>query len=340
MDPKISMADVAKALGCHQTTISRALRNDPRISPQMRERVHQQCEAMGYRPNPLVSALIASRRRKSGNSFQANIAYVTCNPYPGPIRPNSYLAEIFSAAQDQAARKGYLLEEVRTEETKGTAKSMQRLLNARGICGIIIGSLPPQTQGFELPWNSYPIIAIGYGVMQPDFDRVATNNYESTYGCMEKCRKLGYRKIGFIISVLENVRSRGHEIGGYMAYQMNLKPAERIPLLSAHRSETRKIKNWLRTQKPDAIMTAQPKEILEICQSIGLRCPDDIGIIAMGNDHDPFFAHMERLFDDIGALAADLLISHIERNKVGVPSHAGQYLITPQWHEGKSVRSV
>src|SRR4029077_7484412 len=70
------MAEIAQELGMASSTVSRALRGDPRISAEMRQRVETLAKNTGYRPNPLVSALMASRRRRGAGEVDV-IALVT-----------------------------------------------------------------------------------------------------------------------------------------------------------------------------------------------------------------------------------------------------------------------
>jgi len=337
-DAAISMADVAAALGCHQATVSRALRNHPRISPAMRDRVQAKCRELGYRPNPLVSALISSRKRPKGAQFQANIAYATRNPVAGPVAPGTYMEELFLGAQSRAEELGYLLEEVRLEELPPKAAGIDRVLKARGICGVIFGSMPPNVGQIIFPWEKYPVVAVGYGMKSPGLYRIATNNYESTYHGMEICRELGYRRAGFVISQHENNRSHGQEVGGFISYQMTLPEPDRVPILMAYGSECTKIQAWLLEHRPDVILSASPEKLLGICEQLGWNCPGNVGILALGNEAPPFFARMERSRPAIGHWAAEVLIRRIERNACGIPKNAGQYLINPTWRTGASIR--
>lgn len=61
--PALNMEDVARAAGVHQTTVSRALRNDRRLPEQTRQRIRKLAERLGYRPHPLLTALGVNLRR-------------------------------------------------------------------------------------------------------------------------------------------------------------------------------------------------------------------------------------------------------------------------------------
>src|ERR1700674_4581679 len=73
----VRMAEIAQRLGVASSTISRALRNDPRISMELRKRVRGVADELGYQPNPLVSALMANRRRRGSGGAVDVIALVT-----------------------------------------------------------------------------------------------------------------------------------------------------------------------------------------------------------------------------------------------------------------------
>ena len=73
----VRMAEIAQRLGVASSTISRALRNDPRISFDLRKRVRTLADELGYQPNPLVSALMAIRRRRGSGGAVDVIALVT-----------------------------------------------------------------------------------------------------------------------------------------------------------------------------------------------------------------------------------------------------------------------
>jgi LacI family transcriptional regulator len=57
---------VARALGVSRSTVSLALRDDPRISDATRRRVRRAAEDLGYTANPLIATLMSTLRRGVG----------------------------------------------------------------------------------------------------------------------------------------------------------------------------------------------------------------------------------------------------------------------------------
>jgi len=77
--PEVTLADVARKAGVHRATVSLSLRNHPRIPVATRERIRAIASELGYRINPLVSALMQSRRTGKPAKHTA-LAYVTNYP--------------------------------------------------------------------------------------------------------------------------------------------------------------------------------------------------------------------------------------------------------------------
>jgi DNA-binding LacI/PurR family transcriptional regulator len=59
----IRLSDLATSLGLNIATVSRGLRDDPRIKPETRERIRAEAERLGYRPNVAARALAEGRTR-------------------------------------------------------------------------------------------------------------------------------------------------------------------------------------------------------------------------------------------------------------------------------------
>lgn len=62
----VSIADIARAAGVSHSTVSRALRDSPLISPDVRRRIHALATEMGYTPNALAQSLQTRRSHTLG----------------------------------------------------------------------------------------------------------------------------------------------------------------------------------------------------------------------------------------------------------------------------------
>src|SRR4028119_50808 len=63
---KISIEDIAHRAGVSHTTVSRALRDSPLISPKVREEIKQLAREMSYVPNSIAQSLLSSRTNTIG----------------------------------------------------------------------------------------------------------------------------------------------------------------------------------------------------------------------------------------------------------------------------------
>ncbi|TCT04632.1 LacI family transcriptional regulator [Aquabacter spiritensis] len=89
------MASLARAAGVAASTVSRALRNDPRISPDVRDRIVALAQEVGYTPNILARSLVG------GSSGLIGLVL-------GPV-DNPFYAELMQRAVTQAAARGWRL---------------------------------------------------------------------------------------------------------------------------------------------------------------------------------------------------------------------------------------
>src|SRR4051794_27638898 len=99
-----SLRVVAEMAGVSAMTVSKALRNLPKIAPRTRARILRLAAKLGYRPDPEITRLMQHMRRSSQPSFQALICAVTDRP-AGSAHP--YHRGVIAGAEQQARSRGY-----------------------------------------------------------------------------------------------------------------------------------------------------------------------------------------------------------------------------------------
>ena len=60
--PFVSQREIAAAAGVSVSAVSLALRNHPKVSPQVRARIHAIAKRMGYHADPRISTLMEHLR--------------------------------------------------------------------------------------------------------------------------------------------------------------------------------------------------------------------------------------------------------------------------------------
>lgn len=104
-----SLATIAAAAGLSRNAVSLALRNSPEIAPSTRARVQALAEKMGYRPNPLVTALM-SQLTRGRSRWRATIACIDLRPEAYAVQRNPILLPAIRGIERRAQSLGFSLD--------------------------------------------------------------------------------------------------------------------------------------------------------------------------------------------------------------------------------------
>jgi len=333
------MADVARAAGVSRATVSRALRNDLRLTPATRQRVREAAETVGYRPNPFVSTLMADLKRKRQPRSTSTLAFVTAfGSREGWRRQNPSFLDYFAGAHERAASQGYVLEPFWLREPGMTPERFSRMLYTRNIGGLVIPPLPQPLGHLSLEWSHFAAVAIGYTLQQPELSRVVTNFYQGMRLALHELARLGCERIGFATEAGRQERVQHAWLGACLVFQQTLPARRRLPAFICPDATGTGIKSWLRTARPDAVIGAS-NAVLGWLQHAGVAVPRDMVFASLNtgrNATDP--AGIDQQSRLVGATAIDLLISQIHRNERGIPPHPMLTLIPGVWTDGLTLR--
>jgi LacI family transcriptional regulator len=148
-----SLQDIAARLGVHPSTVSRALRNHPAISEAVRLRVQAVAREFAYKPNPLIAALVRSRKARRAGSYRANLGYVYTAPVGRVTAWRKDYDALFSGARTRARFLGYELEEFNLSGTRFTPRRFTQILLTRNILGLILPPLYATQDALPVEWE-------------------------------------------------------------------------------------------------------------------------------------------------------------------------------------------
>lgn len=334
-----TIQDVADKLGMHRSTVSRGLKGDSRIPLETRERIKSVATELGYRANPLVTALMKSRRNGS-DVKDIVIAYVTSHPTRYGWRPPTMLGpDYYPGAASCAEELGFKLEHFWLAEPGMTSKRFSDILWSRGITGILIDRLPLGTHRLDLDWARFSIVALGLTMATPRVHHVGANHFSTGLYSMQKCMDRGYRRIGLVFSTPNDYPRIGHRwIGAYLCQQRNLIKSNHLPIYDRGPEDGKAFIAWYKRWKPDAILVTWATPVLNWLKEAGIRVPEELGVVELRNEQ-PELKHSGVYYSgsDIGAQAVKTLNGLMNRAELGVPRVPNEILVPGTWLEGTTL---
>lgn len=335
---EVTLQDVADRAGVHRSTVALALRDHPRIPPATRQRICALAEQLGYRPNPLVAALMQSRR--SGRKVKhVAIAYVTTYPTRYGWRPAHHARPDFFPGADARARElGYQLEHFWLAEPGMTPARFCDILTARGISGVILGRLPPGLHEIELRWPRYSCVALGMTLHAPRLHHVTEHHFDTATQAMLQCRARGYRRVGFAFTDANDSPAVGDRwLGAYLMQQLQSPARERLPVCPGAPASAAQFAAWFKRHRPDAILVNHAPPVHAWLRSLGQEVPRDVGLVELEDHPDEGSSGVYYDPGKVGALAVEMVVGLMHRNEKGIPANPHEVLLSGEWSEGRTL---
>jgi LacI family transcriptional regulator len=191
----------------------------------------------------------------------------------------------------------------------------------------------------SFPWANFASAAIQM-LDQPRLHCSASHHLRIMADCISELRSLGYQRIGLYLEQ-ETDALMYHAWSGYLlAYQRTVALGHRVDPLLVKTWEPKKFGAWLRSSKPDVVLTIHLEALGWIHQA-GYDVPGDIAFVHL--DHHAEFgdcAGMDQQHPLVGAAAVDLVSAQLNRNERGIPLNAKILSVVGRWVNGRTVRPL
>jgi LacI family transcriptional regulator len=195
----VTSHDIAADAGVSQSTVSRALRDDPRVAPETVARVKASAARLGYLPNSAARSLITRRTDTIG---------VIVSGITNPFYP-----ELLDVLHDEFGLSGYRTVLV-NERTDGRGLDALPQLRGRSVDGLVFVSA---TLGSTLPdevrRSGIPVVLLNREIDSDTVDRVVSDNVGGGRIAADALADLGHRRIGLLAGPLNASTARDREAG-------------------------------------------------------------------------------------------------------------------------------
>jgi LacI family transcriptional regulator len=349
---RVTLAIVAAKAGVHVTTVSMALRNDPRLPETTRTRLQKLATEMGYAPDPFLRALVAYRGKLAPRTNPPTLAYVTNWSTQWGWKKATAHADFYAGASAKATELGYHLDHFWMHEPGMTQARLNGILRARGINGIIIASHGREMgDAMEIEWDKFSAVKIDYFPHQPMLHNVTNNQCDIIRLAVRKVADAGYRRVGFVMH-----RGWDHAAdhlwkAGFLCEQDTFPAADRVPAFFFPEAEpverwlnevdapvvdTAAFKQWLKECKPDVVI-GKSAFVQPAFKALGLRVPRDISFVDVFlEDCSGAIAGVRQNHREVGALAIEIVAGQMQHGKRGVPEIPTTTFVEGTWFDGAS----
>ncbi len=335
-----TLREIARRAGVSHTTVSLALRNHPSIPEATRERLRRLADALGYRSNLLVSALMSQVRLKQPMSAPEVVGFLTGGPTADDWKNHSFSVGCFEGARQRAQQLGIRVEPFWLGSGGAGSAAACRMFQARAVRGHLIAPFPHPVYNHELDWSHLICVGLGYVFNHHALHRGTHNHFRGSFLAYEKLLRLGYRRIGLLLDREENSRVNYLWLGGYLAAQNTFTRQRIAPLLTTAGAEVRQVRSWMRKVRPDGVIGFGPGQF-KVLTELGYQIPKDVAYAALDVEqtrltHVEAVAGINQNLPLIGATAIDILVSQLYHNELGLPQRPVFSMIEGYWVPGRT----
>jgi DNA-binding LacI/PurR family transcriptional regulator len=309
---QITIKDIARELGVSISTVSRALKDHPDISPQTKKLVRDMVDKMKYQPNAIALSLRNQR---------TNIIGVVI-----PEIVHHFFSSVISGIDEAAVSEGFNVMFFQSNESyEREIQNIQSILNSRAD-GVLI-SVAKGTKKFahlkQIQDNNIPLVFFDRACEEIDTDKVIVDDFEGAFNAVDYLVKTGCKRIAHFAGPqhlgISYLRKRGY----ISALEKNgLNVDDELILSCDSYDEALEVTRSVMCQSPppDAIFTVNDMTAvgtLNALKSMGYRVPLDISLVGftdglVSSITDPHLTTVSQHGFEIGKKATEILIKRIK----------------------------
>lgn len=311
---QVTIKDIARELGISPSTVSRALKDHPDISPDTKKAVTALAEKLNYQPNIIALSLRQSKTNTIGVIVPEIVHF--------------FFSTVISGIEDVAYKNGYNVIVSQSNESYEREKSdLKALFNSR-VDGLLI-SVSRETQNFDhfksVFERGMPMVFFDRAVDELDTSKIIVDDSEGAYQATQHLIEQGCKKIAHIAGPDNLIISKKRTDGYIKALGDHNMMVDNKMIISCNEGSieaAKKISLELlqRKNRPDGIFTSNDLTAigaLQAAKELKIKVPQELAIIGFSNWQvssftDPTLSTVDQPGYEMGKQAAELLLKEVE----------------------------
>jgi DNA-binding LacI/PurR family transcriptional regulator len=284
---QLTLKDIAKELNTSVATVSRALKNHPAISEQMKDKVMQLARELDYHPNSIALSLLKNR------SYTIGVIV--------PEVAHNFYSIVMEGIEDAAINAGYNVLFCMSKESKEREVNVLSTLLHSRIDGLLIAP-SKETKDYkhlETLFNrEMPLIFFDRHCAEIPASKVLVDDYKGAFKAVEHLASVGCKRIAHIAGP-QNLSNSQQRLGGYTDALKALNVEVRDELVMTNDLTRESVQACTKKlleldEKPDAVFAYNSFiafESMLVIKEKGLKIPDDIAFVGFANE--PVISYLE-----------------------------------------------
>lgn len=317
----VTLKEVAEYAGVSVMTVSNVVNDWPYVSDEMRLKVQEAIDALGYRPSALARSLVTGRSRTVGVVL--------------PDISNPFFGQAIRGCEDVLTEQGYSFFLCNTDEDPQKEKAALETLISRGVDALIIwGSRSECDELYKLIGNDLPVVAIDSPAPQLCMNStyIYADNIQGAETATLHLIHHGRKTVGHLAGPSQRRLTAQQRLAGYkQALENSAIPYNADFVMEGKpsiRGGYQAALHLLQKHRPAALFCYNDLmaigAIVAIQQS-GLEVPDDIAIVGFDDIFTaslvvPPLTTVRIQQYDLGKLSSNLLLERLQKG--GMPPNA------------------
>lgn len=335
---RVTIRDIAAVGGMHPSTVSLALRDDPRLPEETRAKIKQLAAKMGYEANPLVSAWLRHVRQPEVAQEGVGMAFMLGMEASELVAKESYYRAFIEGARAEALALGYVVSDILfgRQSPSELLKAIARL-RYRGVRGVVIFDpaecVPPEVvRELESNFAVVAMLRCGGGHR---FHRVSTDIAYNATLALKRLREIGCKRIAFPVKPGGVDRVRADTINAFLGQQQLWPETDIIPLPKNSVEQIPELLlRWVKKHRPDAILSVN-FAWYQVLQDGGYRMPEDLIFAHIGTDTRRWLPGVVNRAHEVGRAAVFKLAGLMTGNRFGAPEFPLATMVPGFWSDGE-----